>query len=243
MLDPPPAVPLAEDPAEPPAEVHEAMRRHRREAHGLGFDVRRDVAFRDNHPKRATLTYRARTPNRSAAFFCTKPECRGLVFLVGDPPHGDPERSEFMVLWDPALRALTRGMDAGERQAFAERHERGEIGRELLHEAEAREAKRSTRRPRLADRQRIEGAQRFMLQRRTEAPRDEDAIWDLVQLRERDRKLYRMVTGGDRAIAYDTARKHWGRIPAQIRAGARKRWDARPEHEKRRLARRYRAEK
>src|SRR5437588_688387 len=60
-------------------------------------------------------------------------------------------------------------------------------------------------------------------------------IWDFVQLAQRDPKRYREVTGGTRVVGYETARRYWKQIPAHERAAARRRFDALPETEQRRI--------
>jgi hypothetical protein len=231
----PPCPPLDEAAGEPPEIVQEAMRRHRREIHGLGFQLGRDVEYPGHSPARATLAYIPPTVKAGARYRCSKPGCEHTPFIVTGPPYGDPGRNAFLLLWEPGLRAATKGLSAAEREAYIEVNDRGELARHALHASHARGAKQVAKRTRPADKRRIEGAQKYMLQQRTRVPRDDDAVWDLVRLQQRDPTLFRKVTGGDKKIAFDTARRHMQRIPADLKTRARRRWEARSEIEKQRL--------
>jgi hypothetical protein len=231
----PPCPPLDDAAGVPPEIVQEAMARHRLVEHGLAFQLGRDVHYQGHSPKRGTLDYIAPSPKTGAAFMCSKRGCEHRRFIVTAPPYGDPKRNAFLELWDPTLRKLAGSLQGADRAAFVEAYDRGDYAKADLHSTQARAAKQVTKRTRPADKARIEGAQKYMLQQRMVTPIDNDAIWDLVKLPARDAALYRKVTGGDDKIKFETARKHWGHIDAGLKARARKRWADRPEAEKERL--------
>jgi hypothetical protein len=231
----PPCPPLDDAAGEPPQIVQEAMARHRLVEHGLSFQLGRDVHYQGHSPKRGTLDYIAPSPKTGALFTCSKPGCVGRRFIVTAPPYGDPERNAFLELWDPTLRKLAGSLHGADRAALVEAYDRGGLAKLLANGTQARAAKQVSKRTRRVDKQRIEGAQKYMLQQRMVAPIDNDAIWDLVQLHERDPALYRKVTGADKKIEFQTARRHWQNIDAGLKARARKRWADRPEAEKQRL--------
>jgi hypothetical protein len=231
----PPCPPLDDAAGEPPKIVQAAMARHRRVEHGLSFQLRRDVHYRGHSPKRGTLDYVAPSPKTGALFTCSKPGCEHRRFIVTAPPYGDPERNDFVELWDPTLRKLAGSLQGADRAALVEAYDRGDYAKTQLQVTRARAAKQVSKRTRPADKRRIEGAKKYMLQQRMVMPIDTDAIWDLVDLPKRDPALYRKVTGGDDPIKFETARKHWQRIDAGLKARARKRWADRPEAEKQRL--------
>jgi hypothetical protein len=211
------------------------MARHRRDEHGLSFQLRRDVHYQGHSPKRGTLDYIPPSPKTGALFMCSKPGCQHRRFIVTAPPYGDPERNALLELWDPTLRTLAGSLQGADRAALVEAHDRGDLAKALVHGTQARAAKQVSKRTRPADRRRIEGAQKYMLQQRIVAPIDNDAIWDLVNLPKHDPALYRKVTGGDKTIEYQTARRHWQNTDAGLKARARKRWADRTEPEKQRL--------
>jgi hypothetical protein len=213
-----------------PDDIVEAMRRHLEEEHRADFDLQRDASFPGNDRSGVPLTYRESTPMHEHGFWCAHPQCRGRVFMVGEPPYGDPERNAMILRTSPALQHLTGGMDAPEREAVVEAMDRGELGQALANAAASvRRGRVEATSRSLGDDRRFERCASYLLWQVEVLGSRERAIESLVHLHETDLAYYHEVVGSERLYAEATFQRYWKKIPPRWRENARARHALQPE--------------
>jgi hypothetical protein len=147
------------------------------------------------------------------------------VFIVGDPPYGDPEREALLLRYSPWLRDATAGMTAEERSAFVEAHDRRELGRSMLAQTSATERERTVRQ-RPETQQRIRNCAAYLLPIYGHRATQDDAIWQLIDLQRSNPRRYREIMLDTKARAYETIRGYWRKFPPQALAKAKRTHDA-----------------
>lgn len=210
------------DPPPPSASDVAEMRRHMRVQHRRGFDLCRDVSFAGNLSKSAPLTYTAATAGGPAAYHCR--DCPGSRFLLGDPFAGTPERRDHLRLVDPKLKPLLAATRPEDQDALIDLYEQRALGSALVAGTVRREGQR-TAKHRPETRQRIENCQRYLLERRFAGRTIEQAIDDLIALRETDPRRYREIVGSGRAYSPETFRGYWKELGARDKVLAQHAYD------------------
>lgn len=219
----------APEPDPPTAADVAAMRAHRRDAHGADFVVERDVSYAGNVSATAPMTYNAPTAAGGATYHCR--DCPGRVFLLDDPFAATPARRQHLRLVDPNLRTLIAGVPPERQDELIDRYERRELGgpfaaapaAPLADGAFAAEPQRARPKPApsAVTARRIKRCQDFLLERRHAGRTVDEAIDDLVELYETNRKRYREIVGEDRLYARETFRDYHKQIaPGQKQAAA-----------------------
>jgi hypothetical protein len=208
-----PSFPEVPEPNPPSTQEVERMRAHRREEHGEDFDLGRDVSYGGNVSETAPLTYTAATPAGPAAYHCR--DCPGSRFTLDDPYIGTPERRAHLRRFDPQLRTLLANVDRERQDAFIDRYER------RLHGALAPVPVDPAPRRRAATARRIERCQDFLLQRRLVGRTIVDAIDDLIDLHDENRRLYVEIVGDATLYAPETFRCYYKELPEEKKTRAR----------------------
>jgi hypothetical protein len=209
---------------EPTPEAIQAIRDHLESEHGrTDFDLYRDVAFRDNDPEGAQITYIAEARGSAPRFVCADSECAGRTFLAGEPTYGHPARNSWLVRAHPELHTtLLHGVgDPADQAMLIEDWDRGRLGEREVKAAHTRRAQstKKAHRPGVDDRR--ERCQQFLLARVREGARVIDAIDALDGLRTTDPPAYRRCMGGPDIRTRETLRKYWSEIPIDVRNAAR----------------------
>lgn len=188
-------------------ELLDAMRRHQAEEHGRRFEPERDLRPGGDA---AQFTVARTTPAAGERFWCR--DCPGSVFVVGDPPRGDPERSALLRRQHAELRAELQRLTPDEQERYIEAWDRGELSKATLSAAEARKrmATSAAKRPEVV--RRVRNAQRFLLDAYPRVGSVERAIDELLGLQRTDPQRYREIMGTSRAYSEETIKGYWRRI-------------------------------
>lgn len=237
---------------QPPAELLAEMRRHLDERHGISLVSGRDIYGVSPDPA-ALLNWEAQSFARPARFWCAR--CPGMVFAVGDPPYGDPQRNSFLRRSDPTIERLTAGLPADEREALTEAYDRGSLatalselisgngraadvtpGRQPVQGEAGRRRATSRSRPkprrvRPGDVQRKQRCQAALLDLVERGLTVEEAIDELDALHKTNPAEHRRIFGRDRPYALETIKSYWKTIPPERREEARAKGNRRPVHE------------
>ncbi|MGB7587997.1 MAG: hypothetical protein WBM00_04745 [Solirubrobacterales bacterium] len=209
----------------PPSEAAlDFMREHLAEEHGRDFDPERDLYYAGNAPAGAILTHRAETPGSVEGFWCSL--CPGKVFMAGLQPELTEERIAHLARLDPQLGERLGEVGEAERAELVEAHEEEKNAAALLRD-HRRRARLRQRTVQPEAQRRREDAQRYLLAKYEEIGNVEDALWSLLQLRNRDQKSYREVMGTDEEYKLETIRKYWQDIDLERRKEAKQRFLAR----------------
>jgi hypothetical protein len=213
-------------PQAPPADVLEAMCCHAQKVHGKALVPKRDVQGLATKPDKVWLHWQPQTFAGPARYTCAR--CRGVVFAVGDPPYGDPQRNAYLLRNSRMLQELTAGLDTAQREAFIEAWDRGEVGNTVANTVAARAAMR-TKRPRSpADLERRTRCQKELLARVERGLTVEEAVDELEKLHKTNPEEHRRIFGGERTYVAGTIKGYWKAIPPVDRTAALKRGRARP---------------
>ena len=219
-----PRVPTASEPDPPSADDVETMRRHVVEVHGREFDLHRDVSFAGNATASAALTYVAPTSARGAAFNCR--ECPGKKMLLSDPMAGSAERHEHLRLRDPQLKPWLAATPPEYHDTIIELYEERLLGPLLAPPPRGTVAEDTRRvdgapeRTRETTKQLARRCQGFLLRRRLAGRTVDEAVDDLRDLRETNRRLYRQVIGSDREYSPERLRDFYKQLPPAIKKRA-----------------------
>jgi hypothetical protein len=213
-------------PQVPPADVLEAMRCHAQEVHGKALVPKRDVQGLATKPDKVWLHWQPQSFAGPARYTCAR--CRGVVFAVGDPPYGDPQRNAYLLRNSRMLQELTAGLDTAQREAFIEEWDRGEVGHAVANTVAARAAMRTKRPGEAPYLERRARCQEALLAHVERGLTVEEAVGELENLHKTDPEEHRRIFGGERTYVAGTIKGHWKRIPIVERNAARARGRARP---------------
>jgi hypothetical protein len=209
---------------EPTPEAMDKIRTHLATMHGRSdFDLHRDVAFRDNDPEGAQITYLAETSISAPRFVCAESECAGRIFVAGEPTYGHPERNSMLLFAHPELRTtLLAGVgDPADRAMLLEDWDRGRLGQLQVKAAHTRRSMSTKKQERPRVEERRTRCQKFMLARVREGTTVKDAIAALDALRNDDLFAYERLMCGPDILKPETLKKYWGKIPIAVRSAAR----------------------
>lgn len=227
----------------PPARVIEAIARHHGDAHGLEFDLDRDVYFPGNTPDATTYDVSS-DPVRGERFWCAI--CgQGRVFSVGEPPYGTPQRNGFVQRTSPYLQGLLAGAPLEDQDTLTEAYDRRQVGRRSSTAPEDQATPTSTTGNRRAApmvrhgpayERRIEGFRRYFLAAYADTGSVDRAIDGLIALHKSDPDAYAKILGTSRLLSEETFRQYAYKETSKAeREQARKQW--RTGREKRRASR------
>jgi len=184
------------------------------------FELVRDVAFGDNAPATATIAYIAQSPTASVRFRCSR--CPGLIFLAGEPAHGDPMRNSLLQLAHPEQEMLLHGAGGlADRALLGEELDRGELARGLVSTAQKRRGMATKKADRPTVDERRSRCQTFLLERVADGALVHEAIAALVDLRTDDPERYEQITDGTILYAKETFRRYWLALDISERNAAR----------------------
>jgi hypothetical protein len=207
---------------EPTPAAIEKIHIHLATRHGRGdFDLRRDVAYIDNCPAGALVTYLAETPIAPARFECAA--CPGRIFVAGDSTYGHPERNSLLLLAYPELGTTLLGGvgDAADRAMLLEDWDRGRLGQREVTAAHTRRSMDTKKADRPVVDERRERCQEFLLARVREGARVNDALAAVERLRTSNPPAYFTLMCGPTGRSLETLRKDWSAIPIAVRNAAR----------------------
>ncbi len=192
--------------------------------HGRGdFDLRRDVAYVDNNPAGACVTYLAETAISAPRFVCADPGCAGLIFVADDPTFGHPERNAMLLFTHPELSTTLLGGvgNPAERAMLLEDWDRGRLGKREVKAARTRRAMHTKKADRPVVDERRERCQEFLLVRVREGSTVYEAIAAVERVRTADPPAYFYLMCGPTGRSLETLKKDWRAIPIAVRNAAR----------------------
>jgi len=203
----PPAAGVLPDPeyTPPPPSAIEHIARHLAE-HDIPMRLERDVSFLGNPQPEALISYVAAAGKRAQRYHCAR--CPGRVFLTDPVDLRSPE----------------------ERQAARTREEVQAALAELAPATPVVRRGPAARDPKAARREEL--CQQWMLARYRELGNRED-VWDELKALPKDNpELWRELADEFHALARDTIRRYWKRIPQPDRDAAKDAFRATPERER-----------
>lgn len=213
----------------PPEAAVESMRKHLLEDHGLRMRLRRDVAWPGNSAKAPVLTFQPASYARGAKYNCAR--CPGRVFIVSGPVRG-PQRCAFRAMHDPQLRMLLRGVAPERQDDLIDAYDRGELMPAIIDGGLARRRQQTKRNARPAAQRRKKRAQAWLLRRYAELGNVEDTLEELANSLRDDVEARYDILGQNAPRALETLRGDWKDIPREQREAAKRKAEARPEHER-----------